>query len=177
MYIFAYGDKCGFASNIRIIAGFTLKSSLPLLFNSESEEDKQYIRSCVLQTLIDPLVQIRNASGVIITQLVLLSSLESWPELLPDLMELLKSNNKDCITTALSCLSKMMEDNIYEFDTPALNYPLNQLIPLFLSFFEYPDEEVVYHSVNCMRFTIDAMPNALLSNMDNYLRVCSSSCA
>ena len=143
MYIFAYGDKCGFASNIRIIAGFTLKSSLPLLFNSESEEDKQYIRSCVLQTLIDPLVQIRNASGVIITQLVLLSSLESWAALLPALMELVKRHHKGCMTTAQRSLRNMLVAHMDDFDTPALNYPLNQLIPLFLSFFEYPDEEVV----------------------------------
>ena len=92
-------------------------------------------------------------------------------------MELLKSNNKDYIVTALSCLSKMMEDNIYEFDTAAVHYPLNQLIPMFLSFFEYPDEEIVYHSVNCMRFTIESMPNALLTNMDTYLRVGPNSCS
>lgn len=121
-------------------------------------------------------MQIRNASGVIITQIVLLSGLEMWPELMPALMELLKSNNKDYIITALSCLSKMMEDNIYEFDTAAVHYPLNELIPMFLSFFEYPDEEVVYHSVNCMRFTIESMPNALLTNMDTYLRVGPESC-
>lgn len=177
MHIFAYGEKFGLSSNIRIIAGYTLKSSLPLLFNTESNDGKCYIRACVLQTLIDPLVQIRNASGVIITQIVLLSGLEMWPELMPALMELLKSNNKDYIVTALSCLSKMMEDNIYEFDTAAVHYPLNQLIPMFLSFFEYPDEEIVYHSVNCMRFTIESMPNALLTNMDTYLRVGPNSCS
>ena len=116
MHIFAYGEKFGLSSNIRIIAGYTLKSSLPLLFSTESNDDKCYIRACVLQTLIDPLVQIRNASGVITTQIVLLSGLEMWPELMPALMELLKSNNKDYIVTALSCLSKMMEDNIYEFE-------------------------------------------------------------
>ena len=171
MFIFAHGDKANLQTNVRIIAGFTLKSCLKFLFNDVTAEEKAYIRSSILSTLIDPNQQIRNAAGVLIAQLITVSSLESWPELMPALMEMLKSNNQDYIITALSCLSKMMEDNVYELDTPAVNYPLNTLIPMFLQFFQCPNEEIVYHSVNCMRFTIDAMPNALLVNMDNYLHV------
>ena len=115
--------------------------------------------------------QIRNAAGVLITQLVTISGLESWPDLLPALLQLLKSDNQDYIITSLSCLSKLMEDNIYELDSAKVNHPLNELIPLFLSFFQCPNEEIIYHSVNCMRFSIDAMPNALLVNMDNYIHV------
>lgn len=173
MFIFAHGDKANLQTNVRIIAGFTLKSCLKFLFNDVTAEEKAYIRSSILSTLIDPNQQIRNAAGVLIAQLITVSSLESWPELMPALMEMLKSNNQDYIITALSCLSKMMEDNVYELDTPAVNYPLNTLIPMFLQFFQCPNEEIVYHSVNCMRFTIDTMPNALLVNMDNYLHVSS----
>lgn len=175
MFIFAHGDKANLQTNVRIIAGFTLKSCLKFLFNDVTAEEKAYIRNCILTTLIDPNQQIRNAAGVLIAQLITVSSLESWPELMPALMEMLKSNNQDYIITSLSCLSKMMEDNVYELDTPAVNYPLNTLIPMFLQFFQCPNEEIVYHSVNCMRFTIDAMPNALLVNMDNYLHVAALS--
>ena len=87
------------------------------------------------------------------------------------LMKMLKSENTECIVTALSCLSKITEDNIYELDSAEVNYPLNDLIPLFISFFQHPSQEVVYHSVSCMRNSIDAMPNALLVNMDAYLQV------
>ena len=158
-------------SNVRIIAGYTLKSCLKLLFDHDSNDSKAYIRSCVLNTLIDPNNQIRNAAGVLITQLVTISGLESWPDLLPALLQLLKSDNQDYIITSLSCLSKLMEDNIYELDSAKVTHPLNELIPLFLSFFQCPNEEIIYHSVNCMRFSIDAMPNALLVNMDNYIHV------
>lgn len=65
----------------------------------------------------------------------------------------------------------MMEDDIFAFDSDKVGNPLNNLIPIFLSFFTNENEEVVYHSVCCMRFTIDAMPNALLVNMNNYLQV------
>ena len=170
-FIFTFGDKANLNTNVRLIAGFTLKSSLKSCFHDSPAEEKEYVRSCVLQALLDPVESIRNASGVISTQLVTISGLKSWPELLPTLIKLLKSENKDCITTALSCLSKITEDNIYELDSADVNYPLNELIPMFLSFFQYPDQEVVYHSVSCMRHSIDAMPNALLTNMDNYLQV------
>ncbi|KNB41741.1 transportin [Blastocystis sp. subtype 4] len=169
VFIFAFGDKMSLPSNVRIIAGYTLKSCLKLLFDHDSNDSKAYIRSCVLNTLIDPNNQIRNAAGVLITQLVTISGLESWPDLLPALLQLLKSDNQDYIITSLSCLSKLMEDNIYELDSAKVNHPLNELIPLFLSFFQCPNEEIIYHSVNCMRFSIDAMPNALLVNMDNYI--------
>ena len=152
-------------TNVRIIAGFTLKSSLKGCYYQSSEEDKAYIRSCVLQALLDPVQSIRNAAGVIATQLV------TWPDLLPTLMKMLKSDNTECIVTALSCLSKITEDNIYEMDSAEVNYPLNELIPIFISFFQHPSQEVVYHSVSCMRNSIDAMPNALLVNMDAYLQV------
>lgn len=158
-------------TNVRIIAGFTLKSSLKGCYYQSSEEDKAYIRSCVLQALLDPIQPIRNAAGVIATQLVTVGSLKAWPDLLPTLMKMLKSENTECIVTALSCLSKITEDNIYELDSAEVNYPLNDLIPLFISFFQHPSQEVVYHSVSCMRNSIDAMPNALLVNMDAYLQV------
>ena len=138
---------------------------------NEDVNNKQYIRNCVLQALIEPNYQIRNAAGVIISQIVTVGTLEAWPELLPSLMDLLKSNDVNCIITSLSCLSKMMEDDIYAFDSDKVGNPLNQLIPMFLSFFTHSNEEVVFHSVCCMRFTIDAMPNALLVNMNNYLQV------
>ena len=59
----------------------------------------------------------------------------------------------------------------YAFDSDKVGNPLNELIPMFLSFFTNNNEEIVFHSVSCMRFTIDAMPNALLVNMNNYLQV------
>ena len=62
-------------SNVRIIAGFTLKSCLKLLFDHDTNDNKAYIRSCVLNTLIDPNNQIRNAAGVLITQLVTIRDL------------------------------------------------------------------------------------------------------
>ncbi|CBK24080.2 uncharacterized protein [Blastocystis hominis] len=160
-------------TNVRIIAGFTLKSSLKGCYYQSSEEDKAYIRSCVLQALLDPIQPIRNAAGVIATQLVTVGSLKAWPDLLPTLMKMLKSENTECIVTALSCLSKITEDNIYELDSAEVNYPLNDLIPLFISFFQHPSQEVVYHNVSCMRNSIDAMPNALLVNMDAYLQALS----
>lgn len=157
--------------NCRVIAGFTLKSCIKYLYNNETPEHKQYIRNSVLQALIDSNYQIRNAAGVIICQIVMVGTLEGWPELLPSLVELLKSNNTDFIIASLSCLSMIMEDDIYAFDSERVGYPLNDLVPMFLSFFTNENEEIVYHSVCCMRFTIDAMPNALLVNMNNYLQV------
>ena len=154
-----------------MIAGFTLKSCIKFFYGNESQNDKQFIRNCVLQALIDPNYQIRNAAGVIISQIVVVGTLEAWPDLLPALTDLLKSNDANYIITSLSCLSKMMEDDIFAFDSDKVGNPLNNLIPIFLSFFTNENEEVVYHSVCCMRFTIDAMPNALLVNMNNYLQV------
>ena len=154
----------------RLIAGYAMKSSLSSLFNSCSPEVQYYIRSTILQTLIHPNFEIRNAASVITSHLVSVGSLEKWPELIPSLTQLLQSDNKDYIITGLSCLSKVMEDNIFELDSAAVNYPLNKLIPMLLHFFYYPDETVVYHAVNCMRFSIEAMPNALLVNMNEYLR-------
>ena len=157
--------------NVRIIAGFTLKSCLKFLFNTVSAEDQSYVRSCILNTLVDSNNQLRNAAGVLITQLVTVTSLASWPDLLPSLIQLLKSDNIDYIITSLSCLSKLMEDDIYGMDCAEVGYPLNELIPMFLAFFQHSNEDIVFHSVNCMRFSIDAMPEALLVNMNTYLQV------
>lgn len=171
VYIFAFGDKFNLNVQCRVIAGFTLKSCIKFFYPDESPMDKQYIRNSVLQGLVDPNFQIRNAAGVIISQIVTVGNLESWPELIPALMNLLKSNDDNYIITGLSCLSKVMEDDIYAFDSDKVGNPLNELIPMFLSFFTNNNEEIVFHSVSCMRFTIDAMPNALLVNMNNYLQV------
>lgn len=158
-------------NNVRIIAGFTLKSCLKFLFTTISAEDQNYVRECILNTLIDSNNQLRNAAGVLITQLVTITSLASWPNLLPSLTQLLKSEDPNYIITSLSCLSKLMEDDIYGLDCAEVGYPLNDLIPMFLTFFQHPNEEIVFHSVNCMRFSIDAMPQALLVNMNQYLQV------
>ena len=174
LYIFVYGNNYDINEGSRVIAGYTLKSCIKFLYGEEDEQSKAYIRNGLIQSLIDPSIAIRNASGVVISQLMLVIQLSNWPELLPALMELLNSSDENYIITALSCLSKMMEDDIFSFDDSKLGNPLNTLIPRFLSFFTNANRDIVYHSVRCMRFTIDSMSNALLSYMNDYLQVSAS---
>ncbi|NXH78335.1 TNPO2 protein, partial [Hydrobates tethys] len=75
--------------------------------------------------------------GILITTIASKGELQMWPELLPQLCNLLNSEDYNTAQGAFGALQKICEDSSELLDSDALNRPLNIMIPKFLQFFKH----------------------------------------
>ncbi|NXB48670.1 TNPO1 protein, partial [Leucopsar rothschildi] len=75
--------------------------------------------------------------GILITTIASKGELQMWPELLPQLCNLLNSEDYNTCEGAFGALQKICEDSSELLDSDALNRPLNVMIPKFLQFFKH----------------------------------------
>ncbi|NWW44714.1 TNPO2 protein, partial [Pedionomus torquatus] len=85
--------------------------------------------------------------GILITTIASKGELQMWPELLPQLCNLLNSEDYNTCEGAFGALQKICEDSSELLDSDALNRPLNVMIPKFLQFFKHCSPKI-----RCGRF-------------------------
>ncbi|NWS23288.1 TNPO2 protein, partial [Pachyramphus minor] len=82
--------------------------------------------------------------GILITTIASKGELQMWPELLPQLCNLLNSEDYNTCEGAFGALQKICEDSSELLDSDALNRPLNVMIPKFLQFFKHCSPKIRY---------------------------------
>ena len=82
--------------------------------------------------------------------LPLAGDLSQWPELLPQLCNMLDSENYQVCEGAFGALQKICEDNAEMLDQDEVNRPLNVLVPKFLQFFKHSSPKIRSHAIACV---------------------------
>lgn len=91
---------------VRQAAGLLLKNNLKNAYTSMPMANKEFIKSELLPCLGAGDRQIRSTAGTIISVLVQLGGVTSWPELLNTLVKCLDSNDLNHMEGAMDALSK-----------------------------------------------------------------------
>ncbi|NXP14012.1 TNPO2 protein, partial [Thinocorus orbignyianus] len=96
--------------------------------------------------------------GILITTIASKGELQMWPELLPQLCNLLNSEDYNTCEGAFGALQKICEDSSELLDSDALNRPLNVMIPKFLQFFKHCSPKIRYGKILGGRWGDDLPP-------------------
>ena len=112
-----------------------------------------------------------KASRLIFTSLsfFLAGDLSQWPELLPQLCNMLDSDNYTVCEGAFGALQKICEDNAEMLDQDEVNRPLNVLVPKFLQFFKHSSPKIRSHAIACVNQFIIGRSQAWLP--DGYSQI------
>lgn len=159
---------------VRTSAAINLKNSVKTAYKTTPDASQSYIRDTVLLGLEDPISQIRNFAGNVITEIVQQGGILGWPQLLPQLLSL-AGNGRGNVSDqaqegAMSALAKVCEDNKKLLDRDYQGQrPLNVLIPKLLEFTASPVAKVRALSLASINTFIPRKPQALLVALDPFL--------
>ncbi|XP_077832708.1 transportin-2 isoform X7 [Macaca mulatta] len=110
-----------------------------------------------------------KSEGILITTIASKGELQMWPELLPQLCNLLNSEDYNTCEGAFGALQKICEDSSELLDSDALNRPLNIMIPKFLQFFKHCSPKIRSHAIACVNQFIMDRAQALMDNIDTFI--------
>ena len=75
---------------LRHLAGLTLKKNISIHWQVVPPQVRDFVKSCALKSISDPVEAIRNTAGTLITTIVSVDQ-RRWQEAIPKLMELIES--------------------------------------------------------------------------------------
>ncbi len=78
----------------RAMAGLVLKNNLLSSYNKHAPDVIACIKQESLSCMSNPLPMIRSTAGTLITTIVSLGGLQSWPEVIPKLIECMDSQDE-----------------------------------------------------------------------------------
>ena len=102
---------------VRQAAGLLLKNNLKNAYTAMPLANQEFIKSELLPCLGAQDRQIRSTTGTIISVLVQLGGVASWPELLNTLVKCLDSNDLNLMEGAMDALSKACLSPILQLRT------------------------------------------------------------
>lgn len=160
--------------SIRQAAGLLLKTNLRRDFETILPQAMEHIKALILEGIRDPIHYIRSTAGNVMTSLIYHQGLKSWPQALPTLVQYIESNDFNTVDGSFSALLKICEDIGDQLDSEELGRPLNFLIPKFIQYMAHPHESIRKMAVACVIQFLPLMPNALLVNMEQFMKRISS---
>uniref|UniRef100_A0A8C3QE68 Uncharacterized protein n=1 Tax=Geospiza parvula TaxID=87175 RepID=A0A8C3QE68_GEOPR len=153
----------------RSLSGLILKNNVKAHFQSFPPPVAEFIKQECLNHLGDASSLIRATIGILITTIASKGELQMWPELLPQLCNLLNSEDYNTCEGAFGALQKICEDSSELLDSDALNRPLNVMIPKFLQFFKHCSPKIRSHAIACVNQFIMDRAQALMENIDTFI--------
>ena len=142
-------------------------------------EVRDYVKLQALVAARDGNQSVRNTAGILITTLAthaLRAGLPlgtAWPELFPALVEMLGGGQLPAIEGAFSSLTKILEDCGQDMRADLSGYgpqALNQLVPIFPSFFGAEAPGIRAAAVRAMNLLVPLKPTQLTVNMDAFIQ-------
>ncbi|XP_042577339.1 transportin-2-like [Cyprinus carpio] len=121
----------------RSLSGLILKNNVKVHYQNFPPAVAHFIKQECLNNIGDPSPLIRATIGILITTISTKGELQTWPELLPHLCNMLDSEDYNICEGSFGALQKICEDSSELLDSDALNRPLNIMIPKFLQFFKH----------------------------------------
>jgi transportin-1 len=159
---------------VRSAAAIMLKNNVRTGYRTIPESSLAFIRSSIPLGLQDKNPQIRNVAGNVITEIIRSGGVLGWPQLLPELLDLV-SNMGGNVTQeaqegAMTALAKICEDNKKLLDKEYQGQrPLNILIPKLIDFTKSPLDKVRTLALSSINIFIPQKSQALLVNVDTLL--------
>uniref|UniRef100_A0A2R5LBL4 Putative nuclear transport receptor karyopherin-beta2/transportin importin beta superfamily n=2 Tax=Ornithodoros turicata TaxID=34597 RepID=A0A2R5LBL4_9ACAR len=153
----------------RSLSGLILKNNVKAHFEKFPKEVGDFIKAECLSSVGDSSPLIRATVGILITTIASKGELTQWPELLPQLCQLLDSEDYNVCEGSFGALQKICEDSAEMLDTDALNRPLNVLVPKFLQFFRHSSPRIRSHALACINQFIINRTQALMLHIDTFI--------
>ncbi|XP_048105028.1 transportin-2-like [Alosa alosa] len=153
----------------RSLSGLILKNNVKAHYQNFPPTVADFIKRECLNNIGDPSPLIRATIGILITTIASKGELQTWPELLPQLCNLLNSEDYNTCEGSFGALQKICEDSSELLDSDALNRPLNIMIPKFLQFFKHYSPKIRSHAVACVNQFIISRAQALMDNIDTFI--------
>jgi hypothetical protein len=158
---------------VRAIAGLLLKNSVREIGQNDLKSLK-FIQQCSLASLGDPLPLVRGTIGIVITTLLSNFGVDSWPELLPSLLQILdqQQQNQLLMDGAFACLAKVCEDSALSLSQHSAR-PLDHIVPRLIQFAEFPRDQIREYALECLNSLVAVHADALFSRLNDFSRVLS----
>lgn len=153
----------------RSLSGLILKNNVKTHYNTLVPSVTVFIKQECLQAVGDPSPLIRATVGILITTIASKGELNSWPELLPALCNMLDSQDYNVCEGAFGALQKICEDSAETLDADTTNRPLDILIPKFLQFFNHSISKIRSYAIGCVNQFIIQRSQALMLHIDPFL--------
>ncbi|KAJ3615086.1 hypothetical protein NHX12_018654 [Muraenolepis orangiensis] len=153
----------------RSLSGLILKNNVKAHYQNFPPTVAEFIKRECLNNIGDPSPLIRATIGILITTIASKGEMQMWPELLPELCNLLNSEDYNTCEGSFGALQKICEDSSELLDSEALNRPLNFMIPKFLQFFKHCSPKIRSHAIACVNQFIIGRSQALWNNIDTFI--------
>jgi HEAT repeat protein len=160
---------------IRAAAAVMLKNNVKSDWKSIPESSLQLIKLAVPMCLQDKHSQIRHLAGYIATEIIRRAGLLGWPELLPQLLEMVENSSGQVPDVAqegaMSAMAKICEDN-HKLLTKEVNgqRPLNYLLPHFIAATKSPLVKVRIDALTAINVFTVRNSQAMLNSIDELLQ-------
>ncbi|KAM6516057.1 hypothetical protein FALCPG4_014242 [Fusarium falciforme] len=160
---------------VRSAAGIMLKNNVRTEWKKIPESSLQLIKMAVPMCLQDKNSQIRNFAGNIATEVIRCGTLLGWPELLPQLLDLVGNTSgqtsNEAQEGAMSALAKICEDNLGQL-TKEVNgqRPLNYVLPQFIAATKSPLPKVRASALTAINVFTPRKSQAMLNSIDDLLQ-------
>ncbi|VDL91032.1 unnamed protein product [Schistocephalus solidus] len=154
----------------RAMSGLVLKNNLISFYHTHPPEVIACIKEECLSCMSDPLPMIRSTAGTLITTIVSIGGLKSWPEVLPKLTESLNSQDECLLQGTFDALKKICEDSKDGLEDESLAAALETLILKFIQFLSHPQPKIRALSLSCANQFISNQSRAFLTHMDEFLQ-------
>lgn len=161
----------GIDPQIRSVAGVKLKNGILNNFSMIDADTISFIKSQIVQGLSDSQSLVRNVTGTVITNLFSKVTINGWPEILPELLNLIESAPETVTKeSAMSAFSKICEDSAKILDQEYNgSRPLEYIIPRLLSFTNSPSEKIRSLSVFCINQFVTTKSVSFIPHIDAFL--------
>ncbi|KEY65947.1 hypothetical protein S7711_07751 [Stachybotrys chartarum IBT 7711] len=160
---------------VRSAAGIMLKNNVKSEWKSIPESSLQLVKLAVPMALQDKNSQIRNFAGNIATETIRKGGLLAWPELLPQLLDLIGNANGQATSEAqegaMSALAKICEDNFRLLMREHQGQrPLNFVLPQLIAATKSPLPKVRAGALTALNVFTPRESQAMLNSIDNLLQ-------
>lgn len=118
----------------------------------------------------DPNALIRSTAGTLITTIVSLGGLHSWPEVIPQLLQSLDSNDPYLLQGTFDALKKICEDSKEDLEDDSFFSVLDALILKLIQFFSHPLPKFRSLALHCANQFITNLSRAFKNHIEEYLQ-------
>lgn len=139
-------------------------------YSKQPDDVIAVIKEETLNCMKDPNPLIRSTAGTLITTLVTVAKLHSWPELIPQLLQCLESNDPYLLQGTFDALKKICEDSKEELEDPIFFDILEALILKLIQFFSHPLPKIRSLALHCANQFIPNLSRAFKIHLEEYLQ-------
>ncbi|KAF5138907.1 Importin subunit beta-2 [Metarhizium anisopliae] len=160
---------------VRSAAGIMLKNHVKSEWKNIPEESLNFVKMAVPMALQDKNPQVRNYAGNIATEVIRRGGLLSWPDLLPQLMDMIGNTSgqvaNEAQEGAMSAMTKICEDNPRIFLREVNGQrPLNFVLPQLIAATKSPLPKVRGGALTAINVFTPRASQAMVNSIDDLLQ-------